>query len=139
MFHYISVANEVIMNQDMFHYRWIEILMKQDIFHYRWNEVIMNQDTFHHLWNEETNSKTLVYFSSKYVKMRPASVTMLRDPIMQFISQFHSRRTDVAEDKRQMVLKEREKPGEGKENYNIFFNKYIMEWNSCVFQSVFFI
>ena len=51
---------------------------------------------------------------------------MLRDPVMQFISQFHSRRTNVEEAKRQMIMKEREKPGEGLINKVTFLHRVVI-------------
>ncbi|KAF2355381.1 Sulfotransferase [Trinorchestia longiramus] len=54
---------------------------------------------------------------SPYVTQRPASITLLRDPVTQFISQFHNRRIHHDTVKKIMAAHDRVTPGGGRRWY----------------------
>jgi len=54
---------------------------------------------------------------SKYVTYRPAYMTMVRDPVEKFISNFRYKRTDPERTKMEMGFRERQKPGNGRKWY----------------------
>uniref|UniRef100_A0A6A7GCH2 Heparan sulfate 2-O-sulfotransferase pipe-like n=1 Tax=Hirondellea gigas TaxID=1518452 RepID=A0A6A7GCH2_9CRUS len=56
-------------------------------------------------------------YRSSYERQRPATVTLLRDPIAQFSSQFHHRRTHTDTAKKNMAAREKQSPGSGRRWY----------------------
>lgn len=52
---------------------------------------------------------------SKYVNLRPAYVTLVRDPVEKFISYYRFKRVDHERVKLEMAGRERHTPGSGKE------------------------
>lgn len=56
-------------------------------------------------------------FRRPYVHQRPATITLLRDPADQFMSQYHHRRTDSALVKKHMAVREHIRIGAGREWY----------------------
>ena len=54
---------------------------------------------------------------SKYVKTRPAYITLVRDPVEKFISNFRFRRMDPETTRQEMARRERVNPGEGRKWY----------------------
>ncbi|CAL4102862.1 unnamed protein product, partial [Meganyctiphanes norvegica] len=54
---------------------------------------------------------------SKYVSFRPAYMTLVRDPVEKFISNFRYKRTDPERTKSEMGFRERQKPGSGRKWY----------------------
>ncbi|KAA0203194.1 hypothetical protein HAZT_HAZT005820 [Hyalella azteca] len=56
-------------------------------------------------------------FKSPYVQQRPASITLLRDPVQQFISQYHHRRTHRDTSKKYMAALDGKNPGAGRRWY----------------------
>ncbi|KAK8731292.1 hypothetical protein OTU49_007526, partial [Cherax quadricarinatus] len=54
---------------------------------------------------------------SQYVKMRPAYITLVRDPVDKYISHFRFKRVSQERVKLEMAVKERENPGSGRTWY----------------------